>query len=180
MSGIIGPVTLRGFVLYDGAGNQLSQDQIAAALNGLPGALGPRLFMADGHLVLRLPHNQTHLVQDLNEEELAALRDACEARLLQLRADADRLVRFIAGEKAKAEPAAGPDQATVKATREAFTAQALRDLAHHGITAEPLETRCADGLPHYRLTWPGGVSQTVEAKEVRRRADALRKKAKAS
>lgn len=140
----------------------------------------PRIFMVDGNLVVRLPLAQTHLVHDLTETELTNLRDSCEARLLQKRADADRLVQFLASEKAKAEPAAGPDQATVKATRAAFTAQALRDLAHHGITAEALETRCADGLPHYRLTWPGGVSRIVEAKEVRRRADALRKKAKAS
>jgi hypothetical protein len=63
---------------------------------------------------------------------------------------------------------------------EAFTRQALRDLNHHGIATEALEARCSDGLPHYRLTWPGGASQVVEAKEVRRRAEALRKKAQAA
>jgi hypothetical protein len=67
-----------------------------------PLAALPRIFMVDGHLVVRLPVAQTHLVHDLTETELTGLRDSCEARLLQKRADADRLVQFLASEKAKA------------------------------------------------------------------------------
>lgn len=169
---IIGPVEAKGFVLYDGEGNQLSLDAIAGTLNDLLPQGAPRAYVLDGHLLVRLPHAQTHLVQDLTQAELEGLRAACEDRLIRMRANADSLVQLIAREKGRAEPA-GSDLIS-------RTHKALEELKTHGITAEVLDARCADGLPHHRLTWPGGVSQVLDAKEVRRRADALRKKAKAS